>query len=140
VATVPPLQALRAALLADPLVSAAVGDRVYVGRVPGAAAGIVPETAGVMLRAAGGPGAPRHAALVAIRVNVHAYGPTPYSADLAHYVVHDALRRIERQVIAGTLIHSVLAEGGPTLVADPTTDAPEVVSTWALLTAEEVPA
>lgn len=138
---VPPLEALRAALLADPLVAAVLGDRIYVGRVPGApAAGELPENPGALLRHAGGLGAPRHAALLAVRVDVHAYGPTPYSANLTHYTLHDALRRIERLTIAGTLVHSVLPEGGPVDLVDPTTEWPEVVSSWALLTAEEVPA
>jgi hypothetical protein len=135
---VPPLEALAAALQADAELSAAIGQRVYVARVPGEPD---PDPGpGVLLRHAGGPGAPRHAPLLAVRVDVHAYGPTPYAANLVHYAVHAALRRIERQTIAGTLLHSVLAEGGPVDLVDPVTQWPEVVSTWALLAAEEVPA
>lgn len=138
---VPPLEALRAALLADPLVAAVLEDRVYVGRVPGTpAAGVLPALPGCLLRHAGGPGGAVHAALVAVRVDCHAYGPTPYSANLAHYLLHDAFRRIERQAAGGTLIHSVLPEGGPIDLVDPSTEWPEVVSSWALLTAEEIPA
>lgn len=139
-AIVPPLEALRAALLADPLLAVAVGEHVYVDVVPARATPSLEAEAGVMLRHAGGPGAARHAALLAVRVDVHAFGATPYAAMLAHYAAHDALRRVERLTIAGTLIHSVLPEAGPMSVTNPTTEYPEVVSTWALLTAEEVPA
>jgi hypothetical protein len=142
VTIVPPLAALRLALLADAAVVTALGDRVYVGQVPGAdvGGGALAPTNGCLLRASGGSGTPRTAPILASRVDVHAYGPTTYTADLTHYAVYEALRRVERLTIGGTLLHSCLPETGPIHLVDPSTEWPEVVSTWALLAAEAVPA
>lgn len=133
-----PLAALRVALLADPTLALVVGERVHVEVLPGAEAEAMPR-AGVLLRHAGGPGAPRHADLLQLRVDTHSYGPTPYTAQEVHWLVHQALRGIERRHVGGTLLHSVLAEAGPRSQRDPATEWPEVVGTWALLAAQEVP-
>jgi hypothetical protein len=132
-----PLSALRLALLEDPDVAELLGDRVYVERLPGAEAEAMPR-AGVVLRHAGGAGAPAHARLVLLRVDVHAFGPTTYTAETAHWTVHAALRRLERRTVGGTLLHAVLPTSGARAQTDPTTEWPELVSTWALTAAEEV--
>lgn len=138
-----------ATIVADPVaalvahlrtaLAVATGGRVFAGTLPGSEASSMPRS-GVLLRAAGGPAAPAHAPLVVMRVDVHAYGATPYAAMMVHWAAYAALRDLSRLTIAGTLIHSCMPETGPFSQRDPDTEWPEVVSSWRVTAAEHVPA
>lgn len=116
----------------------AAGGRVFAGSLPRTEVASMPR-AGVLLRAAGGPTQPAHAPLVIVRVDVHAYGATPYAAMTMHWAAFGALRDLTRLTIAGTLLHSCVPETGPFSQTDPDTEWPEVVSSWRVTAAEHVP-
>lgn len=135
-------------IVADPLsalvahlrtaLAASTSGRVFGEQLPGSETSSMPR-AGVLLRSAGGPGAARHAPLLRIRVDVHAYGATPYSAMLVHWAAYAALRDVNRLLVGSTLLHACEPESGPIAQTDAETEWPEVVSSWLVTAAEHVP-
>jgi hypothetical protein len=134
---VDPMSALVAHLRTG--LTVAAGGRVFAEQLPGSETSAMPRS-GVLLRHAGGPGAPAHAQLVLLRIDAHCYGATPYAAMLVHWELFSLLRDLQRVVVGGTLLHSATPETGPISQIDSETEWPEVVSSWLVTAAERVPA
>lgn len=108
-----PVAALVMALLADPDTSALAGTDIYGGELPGDVLDRMPTSAIVI--AASGGGSLTGASGVdadAQRVDLLAYAATPAEANRLRATASRRLWSIERELLAGTLIHWVNRAGG----------------------------
>jgi hypothetical protein len=112
--------ALITVLKADAAVAALVGARVFGLELPASEAKSMPRKA-VVLRAAGGPSlaAGSYIEHDSQRIDLFAWGETPYEAERTRRACFDALKFIKRQVAASTLIHWVEPAGGFATQRDP---------------------
>lgn len=114
------IAALVALLKADGGVSAIVGARAYGGELPPAESRSMPRGA-IVVAASGGPSltAGSYAEHDTQRVDVFAYGRTPFEADALRRAAFEALRPVRRSVWAGVLIHWIKSAGGFSAARDP---------------------
>lgn len=108
-----PVAALVAALLADPDTSAIVGTDVYGGELPGDVVDRMPVPA-IVIAPSGGVSLTGTSGVEADaqRVDLFALAATPAEANRLRAVAAKRLWAIEREVLAGTLIHWVNRAGG----------------------------
>lgn len=142
------VSALRLLLRNDADVVAILTDatRVYAGEMPAAEASAQSAAHGrpaVVISAAGGPGDRGYVKIARTRVDIRAYGGSPFEATRLSNEIHETLKALSRQRIAGgapaitpTLIHSVMAESGPTPLRDADGDWPMTLRTYEVLAAE----
>ena len=120
-----PIGALVSVLLADSDIAAMAGARGFGGELPAAETKQMPRTAFVIKASGGAPlTSGSFAEAEAQRVDVYAYGATPLLASKLADLIALKLRRIERKVVAGTLIHWVKSAGGYSSGREPETDWP----------------
>lgn len=120
-----PIGALVSLLLADSDVAAMVGARGFGGELPAAETASMPRSAFRITASGGTPlTSGSFAEAEAQRVDVYAYGATPALAAKLADLIGLKLRRTERKVSAGTLIHWVKSAGGYSSGRDPDTDWP----------------
>lgn len=108
-----PIGALVQVLLSDTAVAAIVGTRVFGSELPNEIAAAMPVAALVVAPSGGASltGA-SNADADTQRIDLIAYAATPRDADQLRAVAAQRLFRIERETIAGTLIHWVNRAGG----------------------------
>ncbi len=116
---------LVAFLKADTVTAAATEGRIFGGELPEAEAASMPRTA-IVLRASGGASLTGESKLEhdTQRVDVFAFGATPRAATAVMRAAALALRRLERSVHAGCLIHWVNAASGSIAGREPVTEWP----------------
>jgi hypothetical protein len=120
-----PVGALVAAMLADSDVAAMVTTRGFGGELPPGETAAMPRAAFV-IRASGGVPllGGSYVEAEAQRVDVYAYGKTQRQASQLADLLGLKLRRIQRKIVSGTLIHWVNSAGGYSSGRDPETDWP----------------
>lgn len=108
-----PVGALREILGADPVIAAMVGADLFGGELPTEAVARLPR-AMVLVQASGGISLTggSDAEHDTQRIDVTCYGKTAREADVLRQNCALTLRRVRRQVAAGTLIHSINPAGG----------------------------
>jgi hypothetical protein len=120
-----PIGALVSVLLADSDVAALVGTRGFGGELPPGETAAMPRAAFVMRASGGTPlTSGSFAEVEAQRIDVYAYGATARQAAQLADLIALKLRRIERTVEDGTLIHWVKSAGGYSSGREPETDWP----------------
>ena len=134
------MAALVAYLRARPAVTALTAQRVFGLELPAAETAHMPRAA-LVLRPSGGvaPGYTQTLPLERMRLDVVSYNATPFGAQALRRVVRDEMRRINRAISAGVLIHSVELSGGLNSGRDADTLWPRVVEVYTAL-ASETPA
>lgn len=131
------IAALIAVLKADPQVAALAATRVFGVELPGSEAAAMPRKC-LVLQPSGG------ATLVegsyvehtAQRLDLFAYGETPYQASRLSRAAAIALKQVRRRVAAQTLIHWVDPAGGYLTGRDPDADWPVVFQSFQAFYAE----
>jgi hypothetical protein len=114
------------AYLKSDLVTATVTEgRVFGGELPASETASMPRTA-IVVRASGGVSLTGESKLEhdTQRVDVFAFGATPRAAAAAMRAANLALRRLERSVHAGCLIHWANAASGSLAGREPVTEWP----------------
>lgn len=106
--------ALVALLKVDAGVAAIAGEHTYGGELAAAVTAAMPRAA-LVLDFSGGISitAGSYAELDTKRVDLTAYGATRREADQLRIAAETVLRRVDRVVSAGVLIHSAQSAGGP---------------------------
>lgn len=120
-----PVAAVVAILLADAGITARVGARGFGGELPADEADDMPRPAFVV-RASGGSSltGDSYAEHDSQRVDLFAFGRTPAEAAALADLCALTLRRVERQVAAGAVVHWVKSAGGYSSGREPVTDWP----------------
>lgn len=120
-----PIAAVVAYLLADSDVAAKVSTRGYGGELPPAETRLMPRPAFVVKASGGTPltGA-SFAEADAQRIDIYAYGRTPNEAGQLSSLIMLKLRRLQRQLVGGVLLHWVNSAGGYTSGREPETEWP----------------
>ena len=133
-----PIGALVVILLDDAATTARVAARVFGGELPAGEAASMPRQA-LMIRPSGGVSMTGDSYVEhdTQRIDLFAYGATPGEAAALMDVAALALRRIRRQVAAGTLVHWCQAAGGFSSGREPDTEWPRVWQSFQLLYALE---
>ena len=105
--------ALVEALKGDEDTAALAGADVFGAELPRGAVQRMPVNA-IVIQGSGGPSltAGSDVAADTQRIDLIAYGATPFEADQLRLVAGRALRGIRRRMIAGVLIHDVKSAGG----------------------------
>lgn len=116
---------LVAYLKADIVTAAATAGRIFGGELPGSETASMPRTA-IVLRASGGVSLTGESKLEhdTQRVDVFAFGATPRAAGAVMRAAFIALRRLERGVHAGCLIHWANSASGSIAGREPVTEWP----------------
>jgi len=133
-----PVGALVAILRADTIIAAALDARVFGGELPADETAHMPRRA-IVLRASGGTSLMGGSFVETdtVRIDLFAYGATPKEAgDLAMSAAL-VLRRVRRQVAAGTLIHWINNAGGYSSSREPVTEWPRSMQSFQVLHALE---
>ena len=136
-----PLAAVRAYLLADALVNSLTGGRVYGAELPASDAGSMPQRSAVIQYSGGtaiGPGARSYVRVGLYRIDVKAYGATPFEAAEVHFACHDRLKnQLKRSVELGdTLLHNAVVAGGPINLRNGDLDWPLVLGVYEIMVGE----
>jgi len=138
-----PLAAVVSYLLADTEVQAQVGLKVFGAELPplNTLGFTMPVKCMVVAYAGGtaiGPGARSKVPLGLYRMDVKAYGGTPFEASAVYLAAMDRLvRTLERSVERGTtLLHNAVVAGGPIGLRDGDLDWPMVLSTYEIMISE----
>ena len=138
-----PLAAVVSYLLADAEVQVQVGLNVFGSEIPPLTdlTFTMPGKCMVIAYAGGtaiGPGARSKVPLGLYRMDVKAYGATPFEASAVYLAAMDRLvRTLERSVERGnTLIHNAVVAGGPIGLRDGDLDWPMVSSTYEIMISE----
>lgn len=112
-------------LKADAEVSALADDRIYGDELPQAAVAMMPANA-LVIRASGGasfqPGG--EVGAEAQRIDLVAFGATPFEADVLRRHAGITLRAARRRIVGTVLIHWINPAGGYLTARDPDTAAP----------------
>ena len=107
-------------LRAETAIAELCGTRVYGDEMPQAEALAMPRAA-IVVRSSGGvpyqPGSSLNAQ--AQRIDLVAYGPTPYEADLLRRAGYRCLVNVRRLTQGDVLIHSIQSAGGSLTGRDP---------------------
>lgn len=116
---------LVAYLKADVVTAAATEGRIFAGELPPAETASMPRTV-IVLRASGGASLTGESKLEhdTQRVDVFAFGATPRAAAAVMRAAFIALRRLERSVHAGCLLHWANPASGSIAGREPVTEWP----------------
>ena len=130
--------ALVAALAEDAGVAALASEDVFGAELPNDAVARLPANM-IVVSASGGVSLTggSDVAADAQRIDVTAYGTTPFEADELRRVAGRAMRRIRRQTFAGTLIHWVNSAGGFTAGRDRDGQWPQAMQSFQVFYAFE---
>lgn len=138
-----PLAAVVSYLLADTEVQVQVGLNVFGAELPPLPdlGFTMPAKCMVVAYAGGtaiGPGARSKVPIGLYRMDVKAYGATPFDASAVYLAAMDRLvRTLERSVERGTtLLHNAVIAGGPIGLRDSDLDWPMVLSTYEIMISE----
>lgn len=109
----------------DTVTAAATEGRIFGGELPASETSSMPRTA-IVLRASGGVSLTGESKLEhdTQRIDVFAFGATPRAAAAVMRAANLALRRLERGVYAGCLIHWANAASGSLAGREPVTEWP----------------
>lgn len=133
--------ALVALLQADATLQASLGTRVFGGELPEGETKHMPRRA-LVIRPSGGLSLTGQSNLEhdTQRVDLFAFGATPQEAGRLMAAAHLCLRRVNRVVSAGVLIHWCQSAGGFLSSREPETDWPRVFQSFQVFHAlESVP-
>ena len=116
---------LVAYLKSIPSVAVLTGSRIFGGELPAAETASMPRAA-IVIKASGGVSLTGESKLEhdTQRVDLFAFGPTPREAGRIARAAALALRRLERSVHAGCLIHWANAASGSLAGREPVTEWP----------------
>lgn len=130
--------AIVAFLKADAALAALVGTRVFGGELPEGETANMPRRA-IVVRKSGGVSRTGDSYLEhdTKRVDVFAYGATPYEASQVLETAALALRRLRRSVHAGVLLHTAEQASGALPGREPTTEWPREFQSFQVLHALE---
>lgn len=108
-----------------PAVATLTGSRIFGGELPGAETRHMPRAC-IVIKASGGVSLTGESTLEhdTQRVDVFAFGPTPREAARISRAAGLALRRLQRGVYAGCLIHWANAASGSFATREPVTEWP----------------
>lgn len=125
--------ALRAFLLDQSAVTDVSSGRIYGTELPKDDAAPMPRQA-LVLKPSGGPQPVRgYQELAGQRIDLRAYGATPFDAQEAERVTFEPLNQLVRVVYESVLIHSATPAGGFITGRDADTDWPLTVRSWQIL-------
>lgn len=128
-------------LKADSAVQAMVGDsvdgyRVFGEELPGAQAASMPRKCVVIRRVSGTGGRGGSIELERGAVSVACFGETPLDAQSLRQTVANSLKYLFREVVAGTLLHSLEPLDSPASYRDPDMTWPYAVMSYQFLASE----
>ena len=131
------IAALIAVLTADPQVAALAGTRVFGIELPRSEAASMPRKC-LVLQPSGGATLTDGSYLehTAQRVDLFAYGETPYEAHRLSRAAAAALKQLRRRVANAVLVHWVDPAGGYFTGRDPDADWPVVFQSFQAFYAE----
>jgi hypothetical protein len=136
-----PVAALVSLLLADPKISAEVGNRAWGIEMPREEARNQPSKGLVVQPAGGTASVGGYLAHTTMRLDVLAFGATPHEAYVLSCLVRGVLRGARRQVVtvegAPVLLHWLEEAGGQTSGRDPQTQWPVVTQAFQIFYAIE---
>lgn len=125
-------------LKAEAAVAELCSSRVYGDELPQAEALAMPRSAVVVRASGGAPFQPTSSLNAdAQRIDLVAYGATPYEADELRRAGYRCLVRITRRVTGGVLIHSVGSAGGSLSGRDPDGQWPYAFQSFQILFSAE---
>ncbi|KKM88478.1 hypothetical protein LCGC14_1258270 [marine sediment metagenome] len=129
-------------LKADADTTTEVQGRVFGDELPRSETDAMPRKAVVISPAGGTPLSYTTGTLPleTQRLDVFCYGGTLYEAEEVRRAVYGALRAVERQVIAGVLVHWARPAGGAMSGRDPDADWPLKWNSWQILADERAAA
>ena len=133
-----PVSALVAYLKTDGAVATPIGLRIFGGELPSVEARSMPRGA-LIVKLSGGTSltAGTFVEHDTQRIDLFAFGPTPFEASQLLARASLALRRLRRGVWAGTLIHWVNSAGGSNVGREPATDWPRAFQSFQVMHALE---
>lgn len=135
-----PLKALLVFLQSDTIVRGLVDDRVYGEELPRPETNFMPrkvlivKPAGIGISVEAGS----YSQLTSGRYDVWSYGETPYEARQLQLASYSRLKGLQRQVVAGVLLHGAERVGGPLPIRDPITFWPIHVESFQVLASDIV--
>lgn len=130
-----PLTALRTHLLSDAGVLALASTRIYAGELPKSEADNMPRSA-MVATLAGGSGPASAVPIMYVTVDVSCYGATGLQATTLYLAMRAALRTLQRELFADSLLHSAVEIAGPLELRDPDTHWPFTWSSWRIIAGE----
>lgn len=128
--------ALRTMTLADSEISALVGTRVFVNRIPESvieAEDTYEPSQMLVLSMAGGAGKDDWTPLTSYTINVLCYGQTQAAADEVLRAVFDRFTYMDRETFDDVLFHHINPTGGPLPLVDPDIVWPAVVQSYSIM-------
>lgn len=126
--------ALVAYLKDIPAVATLTSSRIFGGELPGGETASMPRAA-IVIKASGGvsqTGA-SYVETDTQRVDVFAFGPTPHEAARVARAAGLALRRLDRSVHGGVLLHSASAASGSFSTREPVVEWPRHFQSFQVL-------
>lgn len=132
-----PIGALIAVATADSDTAALAGAHIYGGELPAAVTKDMPLNA-LVLQPSGGPAPVAGYANVAKqRIDLFAYGATPFEADQLRRCAARAFRQLRRSIHADVLIHWIDPAGGYFAARDPDATWPRAFQSFSVFHALE---
>lgn len=131
-----PIEALVAFLKADSAVAAILSARVFGGELPRRENESMPRACVVLKPAGGGLIGLEYQSYGDMRVDVDCYAATSQGSWTLYRAVYGALKGMQREVFADTLLHWAKPSSRGTTARDPLTDWPVTISSWQVLVAE----
>lgn len=132
-----PVAALVAFLKVDATVLSLVNSRVYGAELPDSQTASMPQGA-IVVRPVGGGGMSINGSYVQVsdaRMDVTAYGATPYEADRIRRAVTGVLKQMRKNVQGKTMLFWARYSGGA-MGRDPDTEWPMALSSWQVFFSE----
>src|SRR5690242_8815172 len=96
----------------------------------------MPRAAVVVQRAGGGVIGTAYQDYSDVRADVICYGQNLLAADETFLAVHDALKHMNREIYADTLLHWARLSAGGFTGVDPDTGWPTCLSSWQVMASE----
>lgn len=131
-----PLTGLIEFLKADTDLAALVSTRVFGAELPRNQVASMPRAAVVVQPAGGGLMGLEFQSWGDIRVDVDCYGSTAFASWQVYLAAYRALKMMQREVVAGVLLHWAKPSARGNTARDPDTDWPITLSSWQVLVSE----
>ena len=134
-----PRAALISYLMSDSGVTALASTRIF-GELPGSENQYMPRACLVLTETGSGslgPGARSYVPWGVTRMDIRAYGSTPYEASQLYHAMNVAVKQMARTVAASTVLQDAIVSAGPRSGRDPDVDWPFVWGSYEVSALEE---
>lgn len=133
-----PIASIRQILLDDDTLAQLTSGTVFVGEIPRSAISSMPKPCVLIRPAGGGALGTGSLSIGDVRIDATCYGVTLLESWEIHLALADALKHLVSQVSVGTLILWAKESAGGVSGRDVDTDWPTTVSSWQILSGEDV--